>query len=335
MKQRNPWGLGLICCLSLVGPAAAEDVVTVRLKASASAPDRRVSLEDVAALEGGTLGLRHRIGRLDVGELPADQAMLEVTAGQVVFRIQLAGVEKDRFRVVGAERTRVRLARTEIGEEEILATAEQYVRQRLPNQGADATIRVAKAATGSVVVDADRADLRLEADSRVNGVPLGRVQVDVGVLVGGIKRRSLPVILEVKVQQTVAVASRRIDAGQVLDATNVRQEVRTVDHFHQFATTAETLLGKRARQAILPGQTVTLRDVEMDQPSTVPAANSVLIKQRDRVRLMARLGNDYVTATGEALQDGREGQLIQVRNSETKKQVVGRVVGRGMVEVEY
>jgi len=41
-----------------------------------------------------------------------------------------------------------------------------------------------------------------------------------------------------------------------------------------------------------------------------------------------------VTASGVALQEGRKDQLIQVENVDSRKVVLGRVVGPALVEVE-
>jgi hypothetical protein len=67
-----------------------------------------------------------------------------------------------------------------------------------------------------------------------------------------------------------------------------------------------------------------------------PAADdAILIRVRDSVRLVAIVGSLHVTAVGEALQEGRMGQLIRVRNVDSGKVVVGRVAGGSLVEVEY
>jgi hypothetical protein len=63
--------------------------------------------------------------------------------------------------------------------------------------------------------------------------------------------------------------------------------------------------------------------------------NPVLVRQRDLVKAVARVGGLCVTAKAEAEQDGRAGDLIRVRNIDSKKEIVGRVVDRGLVEVEY
>jgi flagella basal body P-ring formation protein FlgA len=67
----------------------------------------------------------------------------------------------------------------------------------------------------------------------------------------------------------------------------------------------------------------------------LPHDAPLLIKTRDLVRLVVHIGAVRVSALGEAMQEGRAGQLIRVRNVDSNKTVSGRVVDRGVVEVDY
>ncbi len=61
----------------------------------------------------------------------------------------------------------------------------------------------------------------------------------------------------------------------------------------------------------------------------------MVIHQNDLVQLIAKVGPLQVKTRGEALQNGRAGQMIQVRNVDSKAIVTGRVMDRSTVEVEY
>jgi flagella basal body P-ring formation protein FlgA len=67
---------------------------------------------------------------------------------------------------------------------------------------------------------------------------------------------------------------------------------------------------------------------------TPVSAGEVLVKARQRVRIVARAGALSVTAVGEAMQDGRAGQAVQVQNVDSKKILTARVTGPAAVEVE-
>jgi flagella basal body P-ring formation protein FlgA len=70
---------------------------------------------------------------------------------------------------------------------------------------------------------------------------------------------------------------------------------------------------------------------------TAPALDSrdLLIKSGDSVKIFATIGSARLEAVGEALQDGRAGQMIRVRNVESNRTVHGRVEPNGSVLVEY
>ncbi len=72
-------------------------------------------------------------------------------------------------------------------------------------------------------------------------------------------------------------------------------------------------------------------------PTAPPEAdpNPVVIHARDRVKMIAHVGGGQVIAAGEALQEGRAGQSIRIRNVDSNKMVQGRVLGPGVVAVEY
>jgi flagella basal body P-ring formation protein FlgA len=61
----------------------------------------------------------------------------------------------------------------------------------------------------------------------------------------------------------------------------------------------------------------------------------VLVKAGGVIRLMARVGPVRIETLGEALQEGRAGQTVRVRNVDSQNIVSGRVVDRGVVEVDY
>jgi flagella basal body P-ring formation protein FlgA len=66
-----------------------------------------------------------------------------------------------------------------------------------------------------------------------------------------------------------------------------------------------------------------------------PVGRAVLIKARDSVKVIAIIGAARIEALGEALQDGRAGEVIGVRNVESGRTVHGRVQAGGTVLVDY
>ena len=93
---------------------------------------------------------------------------------------------------------------------------------------------------------------------------------------------------------------------------------------------ATDVVGHKAKRNMPAQQIIRSGDVDLSSL----AENAILIKPRDVVRMIARKrGLTVVVPAGEALQQGRLGEMIRVRNPQSRKIVIGRVLSSGEVEV--
>ncbi len=314
-----------------VAPAGDDDpIVTIYLKPTAKAPDYQVCVRDVAAIEGGQSKLRGIIGELDLADLSGADKVIDIGREQIAFRLRLAGLEPQQFRFQGADHVRVQMASQRISEEELLATARKALLEHLTFAPEDLSIELLQPVIGPSLPLGARADIRLEAQLHVAGPPVGRVHVDVVVFVNGERRSAVPVLFEVRVSRRVASTTRRIERGELIGPKNTHFERRALDELHGPITNQDALAGKQANRTLAPGQVLTEGDLE---PAL--SQNPVLVKQGSGVRLVTRVGSLQITTVGEALQDGRAGQMIRVRNVDSKNLVIGRVVDRTLVEVSF
>lgn len=317
---------------SAQGPAdaAAENPVAVRLHSRARVTEALVLLGDVARVEGGPKELRQQIAALDVAELTGRDE-LTLTAEGIALRVQLAGVEPRQFRVVGATRALVTRAPQELSESALFEAARRAVLGKVPTPAEDVVVRLAQPVAVPGLLFSARDRVRLDAELPAAQRPLGKVVLAVGVHLNDKPCEVVPVALEVLVNQELVVVKRRVEAGETLTPDLLHADRRPVDGSQNYLTPEQARGGLKARRTLLPGQAVTAADVEA--PAAEPTA--LLIKARDPVKLVARVGPLRVTTLGEAIQDGRAGQMIRVRNVDSKSVVSGRVTDRGVVEVDY
>ncbi len=302
--------------------------IVLALRETAIAPDTRVQIGDIADLRGCEEPERQRIARLDLADLPLSSQPILVTRQQIGFRLQLAGLAAESYRLEGPSCVRVSRPAGQGLDAKIVAIARQTLEQQISGQGEDYRIELAQAVLVPPL-SANSGDIHLEAEVRSQIVPPCRVAVEVGIYVRGARCNGVMVYLDVKKLQSVPVAIRRIESGETLSTDNVRVE-RIVTVNPQRATlTATELMGRRARRPISAKHPIEPDDVETDT-QTVAA-----IRTNDLVHLIATVGPMQVKTRGEALQDGRIGQRIQVRNLDSKNIVTGKVVDGSTVEVEY
>lgn len=302
--------------------------ITVRPTATAQGPC--VLLRDVADANGGDPDLWARVADLDLIDAPPAGQTATILVAAIAFRLQLAGIDRRAFHLEGADRVVVGPPGPAVTGQDLVAAAREHLLHHLPWPAADLRIEAAQPPQVPAV-DLGRDDrLRLQADVRSSGSSMvGRVVVEVTVLVNDQKRAVVPVALEVQLQQQLAMTARRIEAGEVLSKENLIPQRRVLRGVSPYLTFAECAAGRRAKRAIPAGQLLAPCDVEGE------AAGKLLVKQHDLVKLTAKVGAMRVTALGEALQDGGAGQCIRVKNVDSKNVILGRVVDRALVEVDY
>lgn len=306
------------------------DPVTVRLRDTAAVPARGFTVGDVADVSGGLPRLRDQIAKLDLVELPADKATATLPRRQVEMRVALAGVAAGAYRVAGPEACQVNLKTTPIRPDEVVAAAKQALHERLPWKADEVLIDLVQPVVAVLPAVARDEKWTIKAEPRTGQPTVGRVQMDVTLQVNGHHRLSLPVYLEVRPYQQTVVCLRRVEKGEPLTDKNTYLEGQPVDHRSKLALSPAVRTGAVARHPISPGQVVLITDIE--QPGT--KAGGAVIHAQEAVKIQVQVGGLRVTTTGQALQEGKQDQLIRVQNVDSKKVVVGRVVGPGIVEVE-
>ncbi len=344
----------------------AGDVVTVRFRTHTQVPSRIVWIRDVATIDGGTEQLRARVAGLDLDVVPAVGDTIQISQRQVEFRLRLAGISRQQFEMRGPAKfavsrnpdahRRPRIVKTayrgaagnsslktnnanaasnnskshDAWDDPIADTARQFVLEQLPWNHKDITIRLAHPIPKAVAANAAGSDVSMQAKIHTKLPPLGMVQTVVTVSQPGKPDAIVPVVLDVRRFGNVVVSKRQIDRIKSVTADDVMIQRQEVSGLVDYFPSVDQVVGKFATRTIGPAQLIKSRDLEEASLRTQP----VVIKFGDQVHVVARLGGVLaVRVKGEALQEGRVGERIRIRNISSQKTVVGRVVSGQEVEV--
>jgi flagella basal body P-ring formation protein FlgA len=320
--------LAVVFFLSYAAGICQARPIVVALRDTAMVSGSQVRIGDIADLQGCEEPQREQIARLDLAELPLSSQPILVTQQQIGFRLQLAGLAAGSYRLQGPSCVRVSRPEGEGLEAKIAAVARRSLEQKLSGQGEDYRIELPQAVV-LPPLSADSGDIHLEAEVRSPIVPPCRVSVEVVIYVRGARRTGVIVYLDVKKLQPVPVAIRHIDTGEAFSRDNVHLERVALTNAQMTSVPIARLMGRRARRPMSAGHPIEPEDLEAE------AQTAVIVRTNDLVHLIATVGPLQVKTRGQALQEGRAGQLIQVRNLESKNVVTGRVLDRSTVEVEY
>ncbi len=134
----------------------------------------------------------------------------------------------------------------------------------------------------------------------------------------------LPVTGRVSVKRSIPVLTRRLESGSIigandLDSIDMPEERVSGD----IVTESAQLVGREVRRDLPEGEFVRSRDV-------IPPR---LVQRGALVTMRIETPFIHITAQGKAQQDGAEGEIVRVINTQSNRMVEGVVVAPGIVEI--
>jgi flagellar basal body P-ring formation protein FlgA len=129
---------------------------------------------------------------------------------------------------------------------------------------------------------------------------------------------------QVDIYKPVAVAKENIPRGSLITANVLAYETRNISQLgEQSFTDITPAMGKAAKRLITKGDVI--RPSLLDQPRQVTRG--------EMVSITATTGSIRVVMQGTALSDGKLGQRIRVKNSQSERIISAKVVGPAEVEI--
>lgn len=150
-------------------------------------------------------------------------------------------------------------------------------------------------------------------------------QVSVLFRVNGQVKETLTLAGRVTASAPVIVTAQKLHRGTVLKRDHLLLKERNMAELQDPCLDFDSALGKRLKRTV-PMNTV-LRRHDLDRP--------VVIERRELVTMLLKKGGLQIRAKGVAVNDGRMGDQILVRNMRSKQEVPCRVIGPGVTKVEF
>ena len=122
----------------------------------------------------------------------------------------------------------------------------------------------------------------------------------------------------------VPVLNRRLLAGEVIKSQDIKWiKVRASRLQSNIILSELDLIGRTPRRRIRSGYPIQTSAVQ----------KPILVAKRSLVTIVLRTPNMFLTATGKALENGADGDVIKISNSQSKTVIEAEVVAAGRVSV--
>lgn len=171
-------------------------------------------------------------------------------------------------------------------------------------------------------------DLKGKIDFRISDPAVslsGKTTIPIKVFEDSQFLKKIYVRAEIDIFDWVVVAARQIKKGQVLslaDLTLVKGDVSKITH--GFSRAAQSLVGKELVTGVKEG-TKILNWMVAEVPD---------IRRGENILIKAQYGGVTVSLMGVALEDGFTGKKIRIRNTGSRKELMGKVAAKNTVLVE-
>jgi flagellar basal body P-ring formation protein FlgA len=310
--------LALWGCLGTIWASRAHGSYIVQLRSQASIKGSMPVLGDIADLRGDDETLLAQLARTPLGTI-TDARLL--SRAEIVSLIRNVAANPGDVIVTGAEFTKV-FAETRAPEAaEIAAVVKSYLAS--VTRWREEEIEV-KSIDNLKAILLPEGELQLRVISR--GVPASfrSTVFSVEAIQDGKPPHVFWVKADVHVRAQVVQVARPVAFRSVLKADDLREQTCEIDdpRAAYFRTAAEAV-GKIAKRALGKGE--LLSQSSLEQPG--------LVRSGETVRLVLESGGLHMTVLARALQNGKLGDPIKVRNIDSDRVITAVITGRGEVRV--
>ena len=313
--------LGVVTSATTLADDDAPDEIClqVHLPREVTVDGNQLSLEQISVIRGSAPVVA-KDGQVLLGRLSAPGQKLVLDRPTILSRLATCGIGADQVRLTGADSVTVRRQQQIIAVEDFVEIGRQFLQQWAGSHSACEILAVTR--PKDLVLSERPQDVQLKPQL-VRGVVRGHVTVRVQVTADGRDMGTRDVSFRLKYRTHRVVATVEIAEGTALTPDNVTVEAVVSDQPEPSGW--KPPYGLVATRTIAAG--AEIRD------STLSAApTSVQVRRNETVLIRMKRPGILVTAMGTSLQDGRMGELVKVRNADSSRIIVCKIMPDGSVE---
>lgn len=313
MRLRHAIVFGLL--FAFVVASQAESVLEVTLRSDVALPaGTALTLGEVAALAGSGA---EEVARVELGRVPGPRQLRAVSRLTVQRALELAGIERESIRLLGASQVRVRGEGVALDQEEVEAVVREALARIAPE--ADITLERLQMPRG-VQLPAGEHELRVSEEFSSPCQGTNRIPLEV-VTDGGV--RTIGLYARLVIEGPLVVAARDVRRGEQVSEADLRVEHRSYPPGRRLFHDPDEVVGLVARGTLRAGD--PLRGASLSPADAVVTGQSV--------QAVYRSGQVELLLDTRARASGAVGEIIPVVGQDGTSIIQARVVDTGRVEI--
>jgi flagella basal body P-ring formation protein FlgA len=321
-------GLVTVVLVGVADQGAAQIVVRLHRDPVVSRSD--VRLGDIATITARSSRDSAALSSVDIADIRSGEEATTVRRSYIRIRLMLAGWGRDTLVVEGPETVRIKYGKLQpVTDADVERAALEAMLVMPGTDEENLQVRLMGVFMASLLPRVRQlGGLRVEVSPPVRA-QLGQVSLSVRLWKGQNVAATRTARFRVMKRQKVVVTRVSLQRGSIIEENDVQFENRFLSMKADEPKESD-VYGHSVQRSIGAGTILSLRDLR----TPVQKKNGYVVKARDNVRVTA-VGNglSIQLARAEALESGRVGEIIRMRNAVSKKEIFGRVVEPGKVVI--
>lgn len=304
--------------------------IRIHINAQAVVSDTTVLLGAIATVTCSDPLRAKAVETVDVKLLDITQPSETISQRLVQIRLILAGYKMEDLRMTGADRTVVVFQPPQkLTDAQVEQQASEVLSQAFNVAPEDLRVSLQSGFVQSLsaeIRDQEALELKILPPARRS---LGPVTLSLQLWKDNGLLLTRSAVFDVRRRHRVAVARVSLSREVPINETNVQFENRflstEVDELEP-----NQVVGRNVRGILVPGSIVQMRDLQ----TTVRSNSDMLVRKGDAIQVIAVARQLRTSIRNiEALEDGRMGDRIRMKNRDSGKEIVGEVLGPGQAIV--
>ena len=313
-----------VVIFSLIHTAAGEKI-NIEIRDKVTLPEKQMVLGDIAYVSCNNPSLLERINNIFIGNTPWPGNVRKIEKDVINARLLDEGIDFNGIAYGSTTSSLITVESIAITGEEIIRKAKEYLLSKLSRPESEIIIESDRPPMDKLL-PANGGDIRWEISQIDANKDRGNVQLVVRISIDEKQYLKIPVFFTIRTYEDIAVPNKKIDRHDILAMDDlVIKRMETTKLAGLTFDNAEELAGKRAIRSILPNIPITAEMID----------NPPLIKKGDFIKVSIQSGNLHIVTKGVAKEDGYVGKVIRIKNTDSNKELYGKVEDSTTVKIIF
>ncbi len=317
--------LFFVISMFILMPNILADKVEINLLDRVILNEKTVTFSDVATVTGDDVDLVNKINKIEIGSTPWPNNTRKIGVDFMKMRLKFSNVKISDVVFNNAKSVEVSVESTKITGLEIAQKAKEYLLSILSVADRETTIELVRFPVDQWV-PRKMSEVYLDVSLVDSNKDRGNIDLIVSATSNSIPLFKVPVNFKVRVFEYVAISKKRIGRHRNLTRENIFIDKRETTKMRGIAfSSMENLVGKMTTKVIQPNTILTEGIVEI--PPT--------ITQGSLIRMFIKANGFKIVTKGIAQQTGNTGEVIKVKNLDSKKILYGKIIDSDKVQIVF